>query len=125
MPPVEDHPIHPSTQKGDDFRYGCWNRKPFKKAYFAPNRYMPVLRDPKEFFKQTFVLHAKHIPHVMSTDCRYDMSDTDPNCRECKHRIIDIEAEVRKDINRQLGETHREYELEFLRRMQEGDVPHP
>ena len=23
--PVENHSIHPSTQKGKDFRHGCWN----------------------------------------------------------------------------------------------------
>ena len=37
--PVPDHEIHPSTQKGPDFRYGCWNRPDsFSKYYWAPER---------------------------------------------------------------------------------------
>lgn len=65
--PVEDHPIHPSTQKGADFRYGCWNHEPFAAGYIAH----PWSR-------------AKYVPHVMSTDCKYDIKD-DLNCEGCKH----------------------------------------
>ena len=24
--PVIDHPVHPSTMRGPDHRYGCWNK---------------------------------------------------------------------------------------------------
>lgn len=37
--PVEDHPVHPSTKIGKDWRYGCWNHPPRKGAkYLAPTR---------------------------------------------------------------------------------------
>ena len=52
--PVEDHPIHPSTQIGKDWRYGCWNHPPRKgNAYYAPTRrYLPDGR---------FVIELAHI----------------------------------------------------------------
>lgn len=53
--PVIDHDVHPSTMKGPDFRYGCWN--------------LPAA-----------------LNHRMSDRCRYDLSVSDPNCTECKHR---------------------------------------
>lgn len=76
--PVDDHPIHPSTQKGDDFRYGCWNGDREFLGYTAPNRQLDLVTGE-------FVLYALWIDHKMSRDCRFDMSDTDPNCRGCKH----------------------------------------
>lgn len=75
--PVIDHPIHPSTQKGKDFRYGCWNREPFTSGYFAPDRQMEETLE--------FSLQAKYVPHNMSTDCKYDLSHRDNNCKGCKH----------------------------------------
>lgn len=84
--PVIDHDVHPSTMKGPDFRYGCWNRKPFKKGYFAPHRFMPVKDAKASFHNQAFVIKAKWIDHNMSSACRYDMSISDPNCTDCKHR---------------------------------------
>lgn len=30
------------------------------------------------------------IRHIMSTDCRYDKSATDPCCRACQYRIFSI-----------------------------------
>ena len=75
--PVIDHPIHPSTQKGEDFRYGCWNREPFKAGYVA---------HPWSI--------AKYIPHNMSTSCKYDLSNKDPNCQGCKHRLSPVTFQV-------------------------------
>ena len=75
--PVIDHDVHPSTMKGPDFRYGCWNREPFADGYCAPNL---------EHVGDAFVLYALWIPHAMSRDCRYDLSVSDPNCTDCKHR---------------------------------------
>lgn len=86
MPPVETHEVHEKVRIDSDFRYGCNNRKPFKKTYFSPNRFLPVLRDPKEFFKQMFQFHAKQVEHRMSTECRYDMSLKDQACEGCQHR---------------------------------------
>lgn len=119
--PVDDHPIHPSTQKGADFRYGCWNREPFADAYMAPQRFAKPNKSDWSFRNFTcsnedFEIGTVFVFHKMSTDCKYDMSDTDPNCKGCKHRIVDLEALVREDIDRQLN---REYQIEFLRRMTE------
>lgn len=66
--PVIDHPIHPSTQKGEDFRYGCWNRKQFADGY---------LGSPWGT--------AEWVDHTMSTDCKYDLSHKDNNCKGCKY----------------------------------------
>jgi hypothetical protein len=76
--PVSDHPIHPSTQKGDDFRYGCWNGARIFEGYPAPNRNLNLLTG-------NYDLVAVWIPYVMSTGCKYDLSHKDPNCRGCKH----------------------------------------
>lgn len=82
--PVIDHDVHPSTMKGPDFRYGCWNRKPFEKGYYAPNRFMPKVM--QDLIALCFRWGAQFIPHRMSLDCRYDMSLTDCACHDCKHR---------------------------------------
>ena len=74
--PVEDHPIHPSTQKGANYRYGCWNRGSFAAGYYAPDR---VYRPDGTFYTvQTFIRHAT------STDCKYD-KPLDPTCEGCAH----------------------------------------
>lgn len=73
--PVADHPVHPSTRVGADHRYGCWNREPFANGYFAPSR---ELEETLEFSMQ-----AKFIPHVMSTDCKYDQPN-DSACEGCR-----------------------------------------
>lgn len=119
--PVDDHPIHSSTQKGADFRYGCWNRKPLADAYMAPQRFAKP--DESDFVIRNFTcsntdfeIGTVFVLHKMSTDCKYDMSDTDPNCKGCKHARFNIEAAVREDVDRQLN---TEYQIEFLRRMTE------
>ena len=64
--PVADHPVHPSTRVGADHRYGCWNREPFKDGYIGS----PWAT-------------ARYIPHVMSTDCKYDQPN-DLACEGCR-----------------------------------------
>lgn len=95
--PVDDHPIHPSTQKGKDFRYGCNNHKDRKGAhYYAPNRiYRPdgtyhlVLEKIQTEWINYPVCPAHH-EHIGCTDCR--------------HAPIDIHALIGQDIDRQLNE---------------------
>lgn len=84
--PVDDHPIHPSTQKGDDFRYGCWNREKFADGYSAPNR----IHRPDG----TFYVVLTFVRYNMSTGCKYDLSNKDLNCRECKHRLSPVTFQV-------------------------------
>ena len=61
--PVLDHAIHPSTQIGEGYRYGCWNLPRTRYGYHHRGRFV---RD------------------VMSKECRYDMSLTDPFCKGCR-----------------------------------------
>ena len=75
--PVIDHPVHEKSVAGD--HYGCHSRPEFKPFYYAPNR--QYVGGFGEFFTG-----IKRIPHNMSTECRHDMSLTDPRCGDCKHR---------------------------------------
>ena len=80
--PVQDHKIHPSTQIGEDYRYGCWNRADkFSKSYWAPER--------RTFPDGSFEMTAVRIPFRMSHVCRHDgvaaMGVDDKACEGCKH----------------------------------------
>lgn len=79
--PVEDHPIHPSTQIGLDKRYGCWNRPEFSDGYSAPQR-----RAGANGYQPTFWMERVRIPFRMSRPCQYDLSAGDWMCEGCKRR---------------------------------------
>lgn len=79
--PVDDHPIHEKTRIDDTYRYGCHNREPFKEAYSAINRFAGSTGHSPIWW-----LERIRIPFTMSRDCKYDLSQTDPNCQGCKHR---------------------------------------
>ena len=73
--PVEDHAVHEQVKIAADKRYGCWNREGMGAGYYAPDReYRP---------NGTFYIRLTFIPHVMATDCRYDLHETDPRCTDC------------------------------------------
>jgi hypothetical protein len=78
MPPVDDHPIHPSTQKGDGYRYGCHNHPSRKgNGYFAPNRrYLPDGR---------FVLELVWIATEWIDYDRCPAASEHPFCNGCRH----------------------------------------
>lgn len=76
--PVDDHPIHPSTQVGKDFRYGCWNGNREFMGYAAPDRELNLLTGVYE-------LKAVWIEHKLSKECQYD-KPLDPACEGCNHR---------------------------------------
>lgn len=67
--PVIDHPVHEKTAIDKTHRYHCWNG---------------------ERPKQGSIIHSEFSgeswPYRMSSECRYDLSVTDPSCSECKHR---------------------------------------
>lgn len=69
--PVEDHEVHEKVKIADNKPYGCHNRPAYAEGYIG---------SPWGT--------AKFIAHAMSTECRYDMSLTDPRCANCKHRGI-------------------------------------
>ena len=74
--PVEDHEVHDKVKIAADKRYGCWGKEvQLRKGYWAPDR--------KYNYDGTFTPRFVFIEHVMTTDCRYDLWETDPRCTGC------------------------------------------
>lgn len=69
--PVEDHEVHEKVKIADNKPYGCHN----------------IDRNSKGYLGSPWGT-SEFIEHAMSTECRYDMSLTDPRCANCKHRGI-------------------------------------
>lgn len=67
--PVEEHEVHEKVKIADNKPYGCHNRLDHCEGYVGSQWGTPIW-----------------IPHVMSTECRYDMSLTDPRCAKCRHQ---------------------------------------
>lgn len=68
--PVEDHAVHEKVRQKEGFRYGCHNRE--RPVHGAP--VVSIYSMPREY------------PFKHSTECRFDMSLTDPACEGCEHR---------------------------------------
>ena len=81
--PVLDHATHPSTVMPADYRHGCFNREAAE-GYWAQDGYTSLSSHKGNALRA----HVKlvWIPHVMSRECRFDHSLTDPACEGCKHR---------------------------------------
>lgn len=81
MPPVDDHEVHEKVKIKIDKPYGCKNKEKQSDGYYAPDRvYRP---------DGTFYLIQTYILFVMTRDCKYDMSRTDPRCNGCKYKESD------------------------------------
>lgn len=78
--PVEDHAVHAKTSIAENKPYGCFNRE-MSAGYHAINRFAGTTGHQPIWW-----LERVRIPHVMSRECRYDMSMTDKRCDGCKHR---------------------------------------
>lgn len=77
--PGLDYEVHELVRSKAGDTYGCWNRRHLADGYYAPSRqYSP-------HGSGNFTMVKTYIPHRMSTECRYDMSLTDPKCAECIH----------------------------------------
>lgn len=60
----------------DESRYGCHNRKPYAKHYWAPQRIFHS--------DGSFDVISVRVPSVMSRDCRsFYLWDTDTMCAGC------------------------------------------
>lgn len=84
--PVDDHPVHPSTKKGADWRYGCWNRGEFKGFYT-----MLVGEYQNYNGNEGYVLVEKEVENRMSRDCKTAATGwaaTDPWCQGCGRVIF-------------------------------------
>ena len=75
--PVLEHETHEKVKQKEGFRYGCWNlpRPTDGTSYLAPDR-LPTGYGNWE-------LGNRRVVNVMSRECRYDMSLTDPACEGC------------------------------------------
>jgi hypothetical protein len=78
--PGLDHEVHPSTRIGEEYRHGCWNlpRPRNGDGYWAPHR---IYREDGSYSET-----QRFIKFSMSTECRNDVSLTDPHCEGCGHR---------------------------------------
>lgn len=74
--PVEDHPVHEKVRQASDARYGCKDRVR-STHYWAPNRV---------YYGEKPVPEWTVIKNVMSDECRYDRSPSDPMCEGCANR---------------------------------------
>ena len=73
-------------------RHGCYNRKPFKDTYGAPNGLKCIkLHDEMDYI---IVQKRAQIKHTRSRDCRHPERATDPRCAGCKW-ITMTDEEVR------------------------------
>ena len=55
---------------------GCYNRPPFKRDYVAFDGYTDASRTQAQTIR---------ITNVMSPDCQYTLTTTDPRCAGCIH----------------------------------------
>ena len=78
--PVIDHEVHEKVSIDAYKPYGCKDRE-MSPGYHAINRFAGTTGHQPIWW-----LERVRIPHVMSRECRYDMSLTDPRCTDCKHR---------------------------------------
>lgn len=78
--PVEEHAVHKKVSIKANKPYGCHNKDRLMTGYNAPNRAAGT-----DGYKPTWWLERVRIPHVMSKECRYDMSLKDARCEGCNH----------------------------------------
>jgi len=77
--PVIDYPVHPHGVRNTDCRYGCWNR---------PYRFKEMVVSQE---------HGSAFPFRMSHECRYDLSNTDSGCKDCKHADVGHKYVIREE----------------------------
>lgn len=70
MPPVEDHPVHPSVQR-DRPEAGCFNREAFDPFYYVQDGWTVDGRR-----------HMIKVRHRLSTLCRQTLAL--PECEGCQ-----------------------------------------
>lgn len=81
--PVIDHGQHGSTAKESaTHRYGCWNRPVlFEPVMWLQDGWLPAVIDGEP----TRLSRMIDVEFRMSDSCRYDRSESDPACSDCKH----------------------------------------
>lgn len=74
--PVVDAPVHEKVIQKEGFRYGCHNRPRPKARQEVISKFINAIHGWSSCVQ----------PYRFSTDCRFDMSLTDPGCEGCEHR---------------------------------------
>ena len=77
--PVEEHSIHPSTQNGDDFRYGCHSSRSNGRA---PGDWV-VTRDYGSSLNGSYKPRNEWVTDTSSTGCRNIDHESHAGCRGC------------------------------------------
>ena len=93
--PVLNHEVHPATVQADGAVYGCHNRSRDAAGYYAPDGLQIKAHDN---LKYSFV-KTRYIKNVLSKECRYDKSLSDPKCSGCCHQGSgeEYDRKVRRD----------------------------
>lgn len=81
--PVLEHETHAKVIQKEGFRYGCHDkpRQTDETVYLAPDGWAVDYIGSGDWLGEMGFVEVKH---VMSRDCRFDMSLTDPACEECR-----------------------------------------
>ena len=75
--PVLDHPVHPSTRIGAEYRAGCWSGSPAADGYWAQDG-VEILRDKGMAFSVRRMVWVKN---EASKECRQVLPLAE--CRGC------------------------------------------
>jgi hypothetical protein len=63
--------------------YGCHNKTREVPPYFAQDGFHDACQNGDGTFWRA--ARFVQVPHIMSTDCRYDKAGIDPRCAACKN----------------------------------------
>ena len=74
------HAVHDKVKIEAGKPYGCHNSARDFTGYHAPNRFAGTTGNEPIWW-----IGRMKVPHVMSRECRYDMSLTDARCWGCNH----------------------------------------
>lgn len=78
--PVEEREVHKKVSIKANKPYGCHNSARDFTGYHAPKRFAGTTGNEPIWW-----IGRIRIPHVMSRECRYDMSLKDARCEGCNH----------------------------------------
>jgi len=83
--PVLEHATHEKVIQKEGFRYGCHNkpRPTDETVYLAPDGWAMDYIGSSDWLGEMGFVEVKH---VMSRDCRFDMSLKDAKCEGCLWR---------------------------------------
>ena len=79
--PVEEHEVHEKVKQKAGTKYGCHNRQPMEKGYWAKDGFRMEEHEGQMYGVQQW----KWVDHAMSTECRsFYLWRSDAGCKGCK-----------------------------------------